>query len=101
MQKWTAYYTEGRVFRSEDISWQELPESGVLIVVVHFEGRRNVLEGADWYYLDQGEFRVVLSKSWAGWEPKPQINCASCIKQGVGISDEEFWELYKKVWDSK
>jgi len=100
-KSWTAYYTENRTFNSTDIDWIQLPESGVLIVVVQFEGRRNILEGADWYYLHDGDFGVVLSKSWTGWEPKPTLECQSCIKQGIGTADEEFWRIYQTARDSK
>ena len=95
--KWTAYYTEGKVFHSQDTDWSALPEEGVLIVVEYQPGGRRIVDGGDWYWLENGRINYVPSLSWEKEEPKPQVSCSNCVKRGVAMEDDAFYALYRRV----
>lgn len=98
---WKVYYTNNRIFESKYVDWIQLPESGVLFVVVYFTAGRKIYSGGDWYYLVNNKFDYVPSGKWGTWKPKPNVSCLSCIKQGVGVSDEEFNKLRQIVFENK
>lgn len=76
-----------------------MPESGVLVIVETRDTGRTIYTGGDWYYLDDGKIKYVSSGDWGTWKPKPDVPCTSCIKQGVGVSDEEFWATVDRALD--
>ena len=93
-ERWRAYYTERRVFRSEETTWQELPATGVLAVFLLNPTGLTRLLGGDWYSRDgDGVFHYVPSRAWGAWEPAPATLCRSCVKQGVGIPDAD-WRAF-------
>ena len=97
-ERWTAYYSEGRIFRSEETTWQELPELGVLVIALDNPTGRTVLAGGDWYFLDGGRYGYVASREWGKPEPRPALACRSCVKEGVGVSNDEMNETYSRAW---
>jgi hypothetical protein len=99
--KWLAFYTEGRVYSSHHTPWTELPDTGVLVVNRYHGTGKTVYSGYDWYWLEDGNIHGVSSGEWGTWQPKPDVSCASCIKQGVGVSDEEFDRVYELMWMTK
>jgi hypothetical protein len=97
MSRWTAYYTGNRVFDSNNLSWAELPDDGVLIVVEYQQGGRRIVDGGDWYWLEDGRINYVPSVSWDNEEPKPNVSCQSCVKRGAKADDDTFYSLYDRV----
>jgi hypothetical protein len=48
---WRVWYDGGRVFDSDEISWEALPDDGVQFVRVDVEGLGwRTMDGCDWYF---------------------------------------------------
>jgi hypothetical protein len=54
---WRAWYADWSVYDSKKMDWADLPDSGVVIVMLYYAERsssgkryRDVLSGADWYF---------------------------------------------------
>lgn len=102
MQGWRAYYDGGRVFDSDNDLWHDIPQTGVLLVVVFEEPPyRWFIDSADWYYLHEGQFLWVPSQEWDGtYRIKPRGGgiCRECVKQGVMVSDAEMQQIIASAW---
>jgi len=93
-ERWVAFYSETEVYRSEDWTWQALPASGMLVVVLINPTGRTIMAGGDWYFMHEGKYGYVSSKEWGKDEPRPDIACQSCVKYGVGAPDDVFQRIY-------
>jgi hypothetical protein len=101
--KWKAWYSDNSVYSSENIDWVDLPDDGMIVAVeycyVNDQRYRNVFTGGDWYYRDNGRIQYVSSKQWGKDEPKPKIDCLSCIKRGGGMGDDAYQDMYNSAWE--
>ena len=88
--RFTAYYTEDRVYRGDYDDWLEMPAEGLLIVIEHRSTGRGVFDGGDWYYVEGGEIKYIASKEWGTWQDPPAINCQSCIKKAGVVTEAQF-----------
>jgi len=92
-----AYYTEERKYSGDFDDWKLMPETGLLIVVRFYAEGRTIYDGGDWYWIENDEIKYVPSGPWGTWKDPPEISCKSCLKQGVGISDQDFNDLYQQI----
>jgi len=95
--RFTAYYTEDRVYRGNFDDWLEIPPSGALVVIEHLPTGRTIFTGGDWYYVVNNKFYYVPSGDWGTQREKPIIKCNSCIKEGVGVSDAIFKDVVDRA----
>lgn len=88
--RFRAWYLSG-VYEGEGVeAFKALPPEGVLWITTYPRpGYRNHYNGGDWYKWDGDTLGYIPSGEWGTWQPRPD-GCASCIKKGVGVSDEEF-----------
>ena len=56
---WKAWYTEQRKFDSRQTAWADLPDDGVLLLMLYFDSRdgqkrpkRMIMSGNDYYFSD-------------------------------------------------
>jgi hypothetical protein len=57
---WVVWYADGRYVRSTDVIWEELPPTGVQVIMLqHANGRRSRLANCDEYKI-LGETRTLL-----------------------------------------
>lgn len=85
------WYTENRYFEVENLEqWKALPATEIVLVWVEHGAYRYRVSGGDWYYWQDNKIKHVSSGPWGTWVPRPPIDCAECVKQGIGVSDEEF-----------
>ncbi len=96
---WRAWYVNAE-YSSREMSWKDLPATGFVVAVIYDSGGKAIRGGGDWYNLVEGDVEVTRSpKDWGTWADKP-VGCSGCIKQGIGVSDEEYQRLDKLAWDS-
>lgn len=93
MLKWKAWYEDGRKFSSADTMWQDLPNRGMVGVVVYEEyPYRRILDGGDWYWLENGDIHQTNThEEWGQFLPAPDINCTSCLKRS-GVMSDTAWK---------
>lgn len=98
---WQVWYANGAVYNGTTVDeWKALPEDGVVFVEVIRDTGRTIIDGGDWYYWVNDEILFVPSVEWGVEQPKP-VGCSSCIKRGVGLSDEEFERMRQEVWHGR
>jgi len=95
--QFTAYYTDDRVYKGDYDDWLEMPASGALVIVEHRPTGRGIFNGGDWYFVREGVIGHVRSGPWGTQKPPPEISCKSCVKAGVGVSDEEFQRVSQRA----
>lgn len=89
--KWRAWFTRNREFIGEGHAhFLRLPATGAIRFNLYCETGFTSYDGADWYWSEGGTIKKIPSQSWDGYEPKPLVSCASCVKRGDAVSDEEF-----------
>ena len=93
--KWSAWYSETERYDSETTEWNDLPAEGLQVVIVYRDSGRSIYDGADWYWLHNGELNYAASGEWGSWKDRPMVSCSSCIKQGTRLPDEEFEAIQK------
>ena len=50
--RWRAWFTNDRIFDSQDVTWRELPDDGVLVVRVLADEGQQSIYGYDHYFHD-------------------------------------------------
>ena len=99
--RWRAWYTDDREYEGKGVdAFKALPEIGVLVIVEYRDTGRRVLAGGDWYYWQDGQIDYVSSGDWGTWKDRPSVSCLDCVKQGVGVSNDEFEAVYQRAWRS-
>ena len=58
---WKAWYQDGAMYSSRHTSWADLPDDGVVLVLLYFdatteqgESLRRYMEGDNWYFMAPG-----------------------------------------------
>ena len=96
---WRAWY-KNATYSSREMSWTALPATGLVVAVTYVEAGKCIHGGGDWYQLVNGAIAMVPSPAaWGTWALKPR-GCKNCIKQGVGVSDDEYQRLDALAFNS-
>lgn len=100
---WRAWYTDSRKFNSVETDWNNLPETGVLGVVVYYEPPyREIVSGGDWYYLDSNgkPAKKMTHDEWGKWVVPPDVP-EDDLKRGEGTTDERWSEVQTEMMETK
>lgn len=92
---WRAYYDGFRVFDSSDCNWTDLPDEGIVgVVVFKTPPYREIVDGGDWFYIEDNIPRTTdTADEWGEWVNPPGYP-DSIVKQGKVLPDEE-WEAFQ------
>jgi hypothetical protein len=103
---WKAWYRDGKAFCSTGTKWAELPDEGVLGVVIVFDEispgtevrQRRMMAGSDLYWACEiGEHWTLCEGSH---EDRPEERYpGAVIKRGVWTSDEEMQRVNEEMRD--
>ena len=94
---WRFWYTLGRVFDSRETSWEDLPESGALFLVVYEDSEtpagypfRRTYSGGDWYWRGGCcEYGVSGSTDRLDVWIEPPPFPPAVLKRGAWVDDAE------------
>lgn len=105
---WRAYYTEDREYVSNEDDWMDLPDDGLLIVVLYgirqdLDGNehvhRRIRAGYDWY------FHVPDTTLYAGNnDPPDEIMTRyprAILKRGKWAPEDEYRHVYEMAESSE
>ena len=97
---WRAYYPD-EVYAADETEWRDLPEEGVQVIVLFYEEHaaegvryRKLLDGDDFYY------HVPDSDVFGSTNDREDIPDEAIVKQGLEISDNEFFNTKQEAVDS-
>lgn len=102
MRGWRAWYTDGRTFSSADTDWTDLPDTGVLGVVVYLDPPyRKLVSGGDWYYLDSDHVpaTVPTHTEWGRWTDPPAVPEVEC-KRGAAVTDDRWTAVEQAMMEA-
>ena len=97
---WRAWYTGGRTFHSMTTCWKDLPEIGVLCVVIYYRTRpyRRSMSGSSLYWLEDTPEGPVFGYDDAADAIIPdEVYQKGCVKRGKWVTDEEMAEVTIQV----
>lgn len=104
---WRIWYTDDRVFDSDEADWRALPDDGVLTLVIYydeFSGRDNsvrqrlILNGQDWYFYDPGT--DVFGANSDPLETNKERYPDAVFKRGKWTTRAEYERVRKRARDS-
>ena len=92
--RWRVWYDDGAIYASDEHSWADLPDDGVLVRIIYYaDGTKQIQQGTDYYYeaphfsgepvLGAGMDKDEIEKRYPG----------AIIKRGRWCPDE----FYKKI----
>lgn len=98
---WRVWYADGAVYDSRSSAWEDLPELGVVVVVVYHAAftaggtrYRKMLDGGDWYWPFA---RSGTTDERGAWVDPPRGVAPELLKRGVWVSDLEFDLITQKA----
>ena len=101
---WKIWYTNNRVYSSHDITWEELPDDGVLFLILYrdqtymdngVEKRyRTRLHAYDWYGSDGDQMFMGNNDSLPR---NKQRYPGLMFKEGIWVSDTEFSRIEQYI----
>jgi hypothetical protein len=104
MLGWRAWMYDGTVYPGTTLSeWQQVPKMGVVGVVVYLDPPyRRIIDGYDWIWLEDGEFKTIPTHDeWGKWNDPPTKKCDPCLKRGAGVEDEAWAEMQREMIEAK
>lgn len=103
---WRVWYTDDRVYNSNDTDWSSLPDDGVLILCIYYDRwnrtgdvrYRLILSGDDWYFYnpDTGLFGSNTDTLSENENRYPN----AIFKRGSWGTAEEFERVRNAAFDS-
>lgn len=97
---WKAWYTEGRKYDSANIAWEDLPNDGVVLVMLYQDARgpnrlpmRRTMIGED-YYFKHGE---IYGHGVHPLEDVVERYPGASVKRGKWTTDEEYTYITKEA----
>jgi hypothetical protein len=103
---WKAWFRGGQAYCSPGTEWENLPDEGVLAVVVVFDEKspgtdvtlRRMVSGSDLYWAAEIEGHWTICQGC--WEDKPAKRYpGASIKHGVWTSDDEMQRVNDEMRD--
>jgi hypothetical protein len=103
---WKAWYRGGQAYCATGHEWADLPDDGVLGVVVVFDEKspgtevqlRRFVSGSDLYWACEIDGHFTICQG--AWEDKPHKRYPGAeIKKGVWTSDEEMQRVNDEMKD--
>lgn len=96
---WKAWFTEGRTFTSKDSNWEDLPNDGVLAVLV-FEGGiyTRYADGQDYYFMHEGTICCNNDTLETNKKRYPDVKN---FKRGKWTSDENMKRIQQEARQQK
>jgi hypothetical protein len=92
---WRAWYTDGRVFDSAATRWEDLPEHGVLVVLLYHRTRpySRTMSGRSLYWREvTPKGSIYACDETADAIIPKEVRQANCVKYGKWVTDNEMLE---------
>ena len=99
MVRWAAYDDDGGKYTSRTTAWPDLPDEGIVGVVVYRDdGRRELVTGGDWYYRDDDGVPTATDTAdeWGEWVARPDAPDDD-IKRSGRMDPEAFDALQDRM----
>ena len=104
---WRAYYDDGREYDSESDAWVDIPDDGLLILVLFLdrwsgEGtvqHRTTLDGEDWYFHEPGTNLFGANSDPREMNERRYPNCV--FKRGKWAEDDTFYATKDRAYDAE
>jgi len=101
---WKLYYVDDTVFSSDDGTWEEAPDDGILYAVVWFDKfhdtpthkrrYRRIANGMDYYFWHEGTLCCNNDTLEVNKERYPSV---THYKRGMWTGDAHFEEVYERI----
>lgn len=95
---WRAYFADGDTFTfTEPSAWEDLPGEG-LVGVVEFltPPYRRIVDGGDWYWMDEAGRVQKSGTRWGGRVEVPE-EARGYVISGAGLADDEYEQIAARM----
>lgn len=97
---WRAWYTDGSKYNSKDTKWKDLPDDGVVVIVLYFDNKtRRIMDGSDWYFRakhESGDF-IYGENNDSPEENKKRYGEDISLKRGKWTAEKIMYGLQKEA----
>lgn len=101
---WRAWYADGSKYDSVTIEWEDLPNDGVIVVVLYFDNKtRRIMDGSSWYFRarhESGDF-IYGENDGSPEENKKRYGESILLKRGKWTTEKIMYALQKEAMDDK
>lgn len=102
---WRVWYAEGKKYDSVSTKWKDLPDDGVLIIVLYFDGKRpdgkplrRINSGVDWYFRAKGLKEFIYGQNNdTPEENKKRYGADILLKQGKWTDEPTMYQAEKEA----
>ena len=97
---WRAWYTDGSKYDSATTRWNDLPDDGVVVIVLYFDNKtRRIMDGSDWYFRakhESGDF-VYGENNDPSEENKKRYGEDISLKRGQWTTEKVMYGFQKEA----
>jgi len=101
---WQAWYADGSKYDSATTKWTDLPDDGVLIIMLYFDNKtRRIMDGSDWYFRakhESGEF-IYGENNDPPEENRKRYGKSVLLKRAKWTTEKIMYDLQKEAMGAK
>lgn len=105
---WRAWYADGSKYDSKTTNWRDLPDDGVLIIVLYFDDKRpdgkplrRINSGVDWYFKARGlKGSIYGLNNDTSEENKKRYGEDVLLKQGKWTDESIMYQAEKEATEA-
>jgi len=107
---WRAWYADGSKYNSKDTKWSDLPDDGVIVVMLYFDEKkpsgnpkRRIMDGSDWYFQakhESGDF-IYGENNDSPEENKKRYGEDISLKKGKWTAEKIMYASQKEAMEAK
>ena len=101
---WRAWYADDSKYNSKDTKWNDLPDDGVIVIVLYFDNKtRRIMDGSDWYFRARhksGDF-IYGENNDSPEENKKRYGENISLKRAKWTTEKIMYASQKEAMDAK
>lgn len=101
---WRAWYADGSKYDSAAIQWKDLPDDGVLVIMLYFDNKtRRIMDGSSCYFRtrhESGEF-IYGENDDSPEENRKRYGESISLKKGKWTTEKFMRDSQKEAMDTK
>lgn len=101
---WRAWYANGSEYDSAVTRWEDLPDDGVLVVMLYFDDKtRRIMDSSDWYFRirhKSGDF-IYGENNGSPEENKKRYGESISLKRGKWTTEKLMRDSQKEAMQTK
>lgn len=101
---WRTWYADGKKYNSKDMRWNDLPDDGVLVIMLYFDNKtRRIMDGSSWYFRvkDKSGGFIYGENDDSPEENRKRYGESISLKRGKWTTEKIMQDFQKEAMDAK